>query len=78
MKNTLWHLPPGGRGRINELRLSGAMARRLTELGFMEGETARKLLQNRSMAAYLIQGTVIALRRGDAMKIIAEEVAEWD
>ena len=44
----------------------------LRNLGFVEGEQVRKLLQNRGMAAYLVRGTLIALRRGDAKKILIQ------
>ena len=39
------------------------MRRRLMDLGFVEGQRVRKLLHNRGMAAYLVRGTLIALRR---------------
>ena len=69
MKRTLWDLEPGERCTIAGLDCAGTMRRRLMDLGFVEGQRVRKLLHNRGMAAYLVRGTLIALRRADAEQI---------
>ena len=78
MKNSIWLLPIGSRAYISTVETCPGLHRRLMELGFCPGHPVRKLLQNRCMAAYLVQGTVIALRKDDAMNIITEEGATWD
>ena len=70
MENTLWTLELNHSAMIVRLCCTGAMRRRLMDLGFTEGETVCKLLENRGMAAYLIRGTLIALRRCDADSIL--------
>lgn len=70
MPNTLWNLEQDECGEIACLSASGAMRRRLMDLGFIEGMPVKKLLRSRGIAAYLICGTLIALRQDDAMDIL--------
>lgn len=70
MRKNLFSLPRGGCGEIRQVRTSGAMRRRLMDLGFVEGAKVKKLLSGRGIDAYLIRGTLIALRRDDAMEIL--------
>lgn len=72
MQHTLWEAELDTGCAITHLACTGPMRRRLMDLGFVEGEQVRKLLQNRGMAAYLVRGTLIALRRGDAKKILIQ------
>lgn len=68
MKTYLCDLCDGQCARVIEVGASGAMARRLLDLGLI-GDT-RVCCVGRSPAgdpaAYLIRGAVIALRRADA------------
>ncbi|MGI6028933.1 MAG: FeoA family protein [Candidatus Heteroscillospira sp.] len=70
MNTTLWNLELGSSGEISRLRGDTAARRRLMDLGFVPGARPRKLLENRGMAAWLIGGTLIALRREDADRIL--------
>ena len=69
---TLNQLPRGESAEICALRTSGAMRRRLMDLGFVPGETVRALYRSCSgdPVAYLINGAVIALRGEDAKGIV--------
>lgn len=68
MKHYLCDLTDGQCGRVLQVDLRGAMARRLLDLGLIAG--TRVCCVGRSPAgdpaAYLIRGAVIALRRADA------------
>jgi len=73
MENTLWELKTDQGCTISSLKEDCAMAQRLTELGFIPGEHTVKLLHNRGMAAFLLRGTLIALRRADAACVQVRE-----
>lgn len=68
---TLAQLPENRSARISALRLSGGMRQRLRELGFIAGTRIICLhrVSGGAAAAYLVRGTVIALRRNDAERI---------
>ena len=68
---TLAQLPENRSARIAALRLSRGMRRRLRELGFIAGTriTCLHRVSDGASAAYLVRGTVIALRRNDAERI---------
>lgn len=64
-------LPEGGQARVCALHLKGGIRRRLQDLGLVAG-TRVTCLQRAAAGdptAYLIRGTVIALRSGDAALI---------
>jgi len=67
-------LSEGGKGSIKSISADGPMRDRLRSLGLIEGCTVECLHKGPSggIAAYLICGAVIAIRREDADKIIAE------
>ncbi len=76
-------VPIGKDVTVKELRTNGSIRRRLLELGFTVGNTVTPLYSDgkRSITAYKIMNTVIALRREDAMEIItviSPEVSEAD
>lgn len=62
-------------GIIKELDLSGLQKTRLLDLGFTENSRVKKLMISPTgdPTAYLIKGTVIALRKEEAEKIIITE-----
>jgi len=64
-------LAPGQRGRIVELTSQGPMARRLGDLGFVQGTGIACLYRSPAgdPTAYGIRGTVIALRKQDAARV---------
>ena len=68
---TLAQLPEKPLGTHLRARLSGGMRRRLRELGFIAGTRIICLhrVSGGAAAAYLVRGTVIALRRNDAERI---------
>ena len=53
---------------IKELHHEGSIKRRLLDLGIMKGATIQPILSGprASMRAYLIKGTLIALRKSEA------------
>ncbi len=68
---TLASLADGQSAYITELQLEGIMRRRLLDLGFTAGAHITCLQHSASgdPAAYLIRGTVIALREEDSRRI---------
>ena len=68
---TLAQLPEERSARISALHLAGGMRRRLRELGLIAGTriTCLHRVPSGATAAYLVRGTVIALRRHDAERI---------
>ena len=63
-------VPLGRRCRIVRLNHPGAIRARLLEIGLVPGAELIPLF--RSWAAYLVAGTVIALRNDDARQIVME------
>ncbi|MFP4015455.1 MAG: ferrous iron transport protein A [Halanaerobiales bacterium] len=59
------NLPIGGSGEITELAAKGKQRRRLLDLGLIPGTTviARRKSPSGDPIAYLIRGTVLALRK---------------
>ena len=76
---TLDKLEPGQAGVILELNTGGGMRRRLMDLGFSAGEHVECVLKSPpgDPRAYLVRGTVTALRGKDAaeIKVRAEDGA---
>ena len=76
---TLDKLEPGQAGIILELNTGGGMRRRLMDLGFSAGEHVECVLKSPpgDPRAYLVRGTVTALRGKDAaeIKVRAEDGA---
>ncbi len=64
-------LRPGQVGQIAALHTKGAMRRRLQDLGFLPGQWVKALQVSPlgEPTAYLVQGTMIALRKADAAQI---------
>lgn len=69
---TLNELPLGYKGKIQGLRSYGNERRRMLDLGLIKDSTICPLFRSPSgdPIAYLIRGTVIALRKEDAEKIL--------
>lgn len=74
---SLLSIPPGGTAVIGAIRLQGPMRRRLMDLGLTARASATRLFDAPSgdPRAYLIRGTVIALRNADAAAV---ELAQPD
>ena len=70
----LCELGVGARGRFTAVRSDGAMARRLRELGLLEGErvTCVGVSPLGDPRAYRICGAIIALRNADAARVEVE------
>lgn len=66
--STLGSLQVGETATVSALCAKGAIGRRLLDLGLIRGTRVRCLYRSLGgkMAAYLIRGAVIALRRRDA------------
>lgn len=73
-RHTLDHLRPGETAAVRELRHGEEMARRLTQLGFVPGTRVTCVARAPwgDPAAYLVRGTVIALRGSDAALVETE------
>lgn len=69
---TLQKIPEGETVRVNSLLASGAMRRRLQDIGLTPGTSVRCLQKSPAgdPVAYLIRGAVIALRSEDSSKIL--------
>ena len=69
--SVLYDLQPGQEAVVQALEVSGSLRRRLLDLGLVENTPVRCL--GRSIlgdpSAYLIRGTVIALRARDSRRI---------
>lgn len=79
MKNnimSLSNLKDGDTGTIISLDNCGELKRRLMDLGFIEGTHVQCLYRSSAgnPVAYMIRGTVIALRRDDSAGIIISSV----
>lgn len=68
----LSELPVGGKGIVTEVNAKMAEKTRLTDLGFTPDAEVKALFKSPSgdPTAYEIMGTVLALRKEDAGKII--------
>ncbi len=66
---------PGESAVISRLTADGAIRRRLLDLGFSSGTKIVCVLRQRhgEGAAYLVRGTVIALRKEDAAGILVRD-----
>ncbi|MBQ5488131.1 MAG: ferrous iron transport protein A [Clostridia bacterium] len=73
-------LKSGDAGIIKAVTAEGELRRRLTELGYFPGERVKKVLVSPlgDPCAYLVRGTVTAIRRRDAESILIREAGEWD
>lgn len=62
--------------RVKQLLSTGSMRRRLLDLGLIEGTNVVRLHQSPcgDPVAYLIRGSVIALRSEDSSNIIVENI----
>ena len=71
----LSYINPGDSARIICLANDIDMAARLRDLGFISGSMISCVLQkpNKHIAAYLVRGTVIALREKDSRFILVEK-----
>lgn len=72
---TLWDIRPGQSATVRALLSSGAMRRRLMDIGLVEG-TKVQCVQSSPLGdpkAFLIRGAVIALRGVDARNILIAE-----
>ena len=79
MEKTLNNAAEGERLLIKKISCEKRLCARLADLGLIEG-TVLECVGKAPMgdpAAFLIRGAVIALRRSDTEKILAEEMDEW-
>ena len=74
MQKKLSELRPGEKGTVLWLTGTGAIRRRLTDIGLIAG-TEVVCLRNSPLGdptAYRIRGAVMALRKGDASRVYLE------
>jgi len=69
-------LRPGQRATVRSLRATGAMRRRLLDLGLIEGTALECLGRSPGgdPSAFLIRGAVIAIRSQDAKDVLLRAV----
>ena len=56
-------------GQVKKISLNGKMRNRLNDLGLIEGTHIECLYRNKGISAYMIRGTVIAIRAEDTSQI---------
>ena len=56
-------------GIISKVEASENIKRRLMDIGFISGVKVKPILKSRSMTAYKIKGTVLAVRNNDILDI---------
>ena len=73
-KMPLSEVLPGQTVRVAEIRLEGALRRRLFDLGLIPGTlvSCRCVAPSGSPLAFTVRGAAIALRRCDASRVSAE------
>lgn len=71
-KTTLWDLKKGEEAKVNELLNDENMKRRLLDLGLSKDCKVRcvSISPLKDPKAYLIKGSVIAIRKEDSEKVI--------
>lgn len=74
MKITLDKLKIGQNGKIISIKNNDDISRRLFDMGFTVGTSVSKKLKNYggNLSAYLVRGTLIAIRNNDSKNIIVE------
>ncbi len=77
-EETLAAIGVGEKVRVLELQCEGAYRRRLLDLGLIPGTEVRAVMLSPlgDPMAYEIRGSIIALRLGDASKIIVKQENE--
>ena len=72
VKTHLDNLPIGTYGKVEVLNCKGAIRRRLLDLGIVKGTPIVPILKSPSgdPTAFIIRGSVIALRKEDANLIV--------
>lgn len=70
----LYDIPPGGQGTVTALLTTGPMRRRLLDLGLIPQTSITCLgrAPQGDPTAYLIRGSVIAIRAEDAQHILIQ------
>lgn len=73
---TLFDLEEGQTAKITDILVTGTMRRRLLDLGITQGTRIQCLYKSPSKdpVAFLIRGTVIALRSEDSRDIIIAKI----
>lgn len=73
-RSTLNQVPEGQVVRVSQLLSTGAMRRRMLDIGLVEGTNIECLKKSPGgdPIAYLIRGAVIALRSEDSSQILVE------
>ncbi len=73
-------LHPGESGTVKAIHLTGAIRRRMQDIGLIRGTPVRcvSISPLGDPAAYRIRGAVIAIRGDDSGKIYLERQQKWD
>ena len=74
MEVALSSLDIGQSGTVNNLKVEGAMLRRLLDIGIVSGTKLSCVMKSPlgDPTAYLVRGSLIALRKEDSEKIVIE------
>lgn len=75
---TLADLAEGERAQIKAVRISGAMRRRMLDIGFVDGAEVTRLFSGASgePTAFMVNGAVTALRAEDMRMVEVAEIQE--
>lgn len=70
----------GSYARIFSVEARGELKRRLTELGYFPGERVKKVLKSPlgDPSAYLVRGSVTAIRERDAQAVLVTQITGED
>ena len=73
----LCELEAGESGRVTAIYTKGEMRRRFMDMGLIVGTEVTCLMQSRGgdIAAYLVRGTVIAIRSDDVREIFIDKLS---
>ncbi|MBQ8790749.1 MAG: ferrous iron transport protein A [Ruminiclostridium sp.] len=74
----LYELEQGETGRVTDIFTTGDMRRRFMDMGLIRGTKVSCLIKSAGghISAYLVRGTVIAVRSDDVREIFVEKLRE--
>lgn len=76
MTTKLCNLSDGETAIVDKIYINGAMRRRLLDIGLIEGTKVKCIMRSPygDPIAFLIRGTIIALRSNDSCKITVKKI----
>lgn len=71
---TLCELSEKEKGVVTDIFTRGDMRRRFMDMGLIKGTKISCLIKKADIAAYLVRGTLIAIRNDDVKEIFIEKI----